>query len=360
MTVRVKVLLLAVLLGTVLSGCSLRPMDLPLPKTRMGVDHYAIDVEFQSVLNLPLKTKVEVNGAQVGLMDSVRVHDFRATATLLIDNRVELPIETRVELQQHTILGDMFVSLIPPDNPTGRMLHDGDVIPIDQTKPADNIEDSMAAIVGWWTGGSIPFIQNLIVNLNKAFPENGAELQAFISKGSTSLGRIAETTDQFSTILVNSNDIMATLGTSQDLYEFLFSDVPGLLTLIRRILPDVIEAARAIGIDAATGAANILGPPQQELRTFFGVWTPIIQALTMSPNSVPRTLGAIDNFMRNKLVPFLSSNGRPNVIISDVVPETPARLLNGDPAHDRQVIEADNAQFRNQVVPVLRMLGMIR
>jgi phospholipid/cholesterol/gamma-HCH transport system substrate-binding protein len=362
-------------LAAVLAGCAVRPLDLPLPGTQMSVPTYTVKVEFGSVLNLPLRTRVELNGAVVGMVQEVDVRAdpnasvpslgpdkqpyYLAVATLQIDKKVELAAETMVEVRQHTLFGDSFIGLTSPEKPSGRTLSDGDTIPITQTRPADALEDYMTAVVGWVNGGSIPFIQDFLGDVNKAFPENPADLEEFLRKSTVTVHRIAESNDQLSRMLDNAGQVLDIAGQADDLWRFVFGDVPVLMETVERVLPEIVKFLAGIR-DLAAWGAQVGEARAKSVNDVLGVWTPILQSIIMSPNTIPKNMAAMDALLRNKIGPFLSANGRPNIIVSDVVPQTPASALTGDPAKDARIVAANEQAFRDKVTPVLRMLGFIR
>ena len=336
---------------------------------------YRIDVEFGSVLNLPLRTRVELNGAVVGMVENVDVRSdpdasvpslaadkqpyYLAIATLQIDSKVELPAETTVEVRQHTLFGDLFIGLNLPEKPSGRTLTDGDTIPITQTRPADALEDYMMAVVGWVNGGSIPFIQNFLTDVNSAFPQRPADFEKFLQKSTLTLHRIAESNDQLAQVLDHASQVIDVAGQAEDVWRFVFADTSVLLDVVLRVLPDLVTFVRGIR-DIGAWGGEVGDVRAQSVTDALGAWTPVLQSIIMSPNTIPKNMAAIDALLSNKIGPFLAANGRPNIIVSDVVPQTPASALTGDPDKDARIIAANEQAFRDKVTPVLRMLGFVR
>ncbi|GAB20124.1 Mce family protein [Gordonia effusa NBRC 100432] len=348
---------------------------MPLPGARIDGDTYEIKVEFESVLNLPLRTRVELNGATVGMVNSVDVRAvpnahipnaepdhqayYRATAILNIKNNVELPVETTVDVRQHTVFGDTFIGLTIPTKSSGRLLHDGDTIPLAQSKPADAVEDYVMTVVGWVNGGSIPFIQSFLTNVNSAVPADAGEFKKFIVNGTVALHRVAESNDKLSHILNRAEALIADAGRADDVWQLLFQRAPVLLKVVQSVFPSVMYLVEGIRDIAKWGTQA--GPSRNAvITTFLGVWTPVIQSIMLAPDEIPRTMSAVAAVLQNKIVPFLSGQGRPNVIITDIRPETPKSALTGDPKRDAKIVAANDQAFRNRLLPVLKMLGFVR
>ncbi|MET9486840.1 MlaD family protein [Nocardia sp. NPDC006630] len=378
-----RTVLLGVLTVASVTSCAVRPLDMPLPGTRYGKPTYQVRVEFGDVLSLPLKTKVELNGAQIGVVDSVSVRPrpdahvaelpadqqpyYQPTAILAIDRNVKLPAETEAEMAQQTLFGDTFVKLTIPEPNSGRMLTQGSVIPITQTKQATSVEQYMTAVVSWVTGGNVPFVQSFVSSVNQAFPADSGDLKDFMSKFSVAINRIGASTGQLSAILNNSTAALDTFRQADDVWRFVFDQAPVLLGVVQKVLPDIMYFIESLR-DLASYAGDILidkADPKTDARVdrinrFLDVWTPLAQAVIATPNEVPRTLSAVDALLQNKIVPFLSARGLPSLTITDIAPQTPPELLTGDPVADARIVAANEQAFRDRVNPVLKLVGLVR
>ena len=139
-----------------------------------------IKIQFSSVLNLPARAKVDSGGMQIGVLDHVQLDGTTAVAYVEMSGDSKLPINTRAELRQATPLGDIYIALLPPedraDHNSAALLRDGDTIPLRNTAPADNVEDVLRSVSNLVAGGAIGTLQDTVVNVNKAFPKDPAEL----------------------------------------------------------------------------------------------------------------------------------------------------------------------------------------
>ncbi|MCV7174737.1 MlaD family protein, partial [Mycolicibacterium sphagni] len=69
--------------------------------------------EFDSVLNLPDRARVVMDGVSVGVVTDVDLVDGRVDVTSRIDSGVVIPSDIHGILQQPTVLGDIFVAWSP-------------------------------------------------------------------------------------------------------------------------------------------------------------------------------------------------------------------------------------------------------
>ncbi|MEU0545320.1 MlaD family protein [Nocardia sp. NPDC005978] len=376
-------MVLGLLTVVALAGCAVRPLDMPLPGTRYGKPTYQVRVEFGNVLSLPLKTKVVLNGAEVGVVESMAVRPrpdaavpelpadrqpyFQPSAVLAIDRDVRLPAETRVEMAQQTLFGDTFVKLSIPERVSGRTLGQGDVIPITQTKVPTSVEEYMTAVVSWVSGGNVPFAQSFIADVNKAFPPDAGDVRDFMSKLAVTIERVGDSTGELSEILNNATTSLETFRQAEDVWRFLFDQAPVLLGVVNRVLPDIMYFIEGIRDLAAYAGEVLIDTDDPGVRKrldyvnrFLDVWTPLAQALMAAPNEAPRTIAAANALLHNKMVPFLSARGLPSIVIGDVVPATAPELLTGDPVADARVVAANEQAFRDRVGPILKLVGLMR
>ena len=102
------------LLGTLaLTGCE--AYDLPLPGSPVDDDNsFEITAEFHDVLNLVPRSPVKVNDVTVGEVVELGREGWHATATLRIQDDVELPADVYADIRQTSLLGEKYVELVPP------------------------------------------------------------------------------------------------------------------------------------------------------------------------------------------------------------------------------------------------------
>ena len=76
-----------------------------------GSGGYKLTAVFANALNLPMKAKVKLAGADVGQVESMVARNYTAVTTLRISDGVQLPRGSTAELRTATPLGDVFVAL---------------------------------------------------------------------------------------------------------------------------------------------------------------------------------------------------------------------------------------------------------
>jgi len=176
---RCPILLLPLLLVT---GCSL--YDTPLPGGADLGDHpYHVTVQFADVLDLVPQSSVKVDDVPVGRVDRVDLAADNKTALVdvLINGSVRLPANAGARLGQSSLLGEKYVELTAPAQPSGQ-LRDGAVITKDRTGRSPEIEEVLGALSLLLNGGDIGQIQNIVRELNAAMTGNEPQIRSFLSQ----------------------------------------------------------------------------------------------------------------------------------------------------------------------------------
>lgn len=196
--------LICVILALSASGCSkfdaLSVDALPLPGSIYS--GYEIVAEFDNVLNLPGRAKVKMLGTTVGEVRAVSQARNHVDVTARIEHGVQVPSNTTAVLQQATVLGDIYVALVPPedDAPPGPPLAPGERIPLAQTVSPPQIEDTIANLANFIGSGSIQRAQNTLLRLNRITPPK-PELERVVTQVTTDINEVAADIDTADTLL---------------------------------------------------------------------------------------------------------------------------------------------------------------
>jgi phospholipid/cholesterol/gamma-HCH transport system substrate-binding protein len=110
----------------------------------MGVGQYRVTVELPETGGLYPRGNVTYRGAQVGLVDSVKLTNTGVAAVLSLNSNIEIPADVDAEVHSVSSVGEQFVQLIPRSG-QGPVLKDGDVIPRDRTSVPTDINSVLDA-----------------------------------------------------------------------------------------------------------------------------------------------------------------------------------------------------------------------
>lgn len=188
------------------TGCSLQPEDLPSVRGGVG-DAYTLEIDFDSVMNLPSGADVILDSFRIGEVQKVEVNDDGKVAVVAsIGEDAQVPSNIRAIIRQDTLLGDTYVALLRDlDAPSTTYLGEGDTIPIDRTVAPPQLEDTMAVLATFINGGTIQRVQDMMRNANTVMPPQ-KDLRALAGVVSTDLHDLGSRTDEIDRTLDGLNN----------------------------------------------------------------------------------------------------------------------------------------------------------
>ncbi len=184
------------------SSCAAINVDaLPQPGPSYD-DGYDVVMQFSSVLNLPDRAKVVLDGVTVGVVSKVSLSSADVDVTARMKHGVVVPSNIKAVLQQATVLGDIYVALERPAADAGPApaLERGGVIPVTQTTSPPQLEDTIASLANFVSSGSIQRAQNTIIRLNRVVPSSD-EVRILTGRVETDLSALAGNLDSVDRLL---------------------------------------------------------------------------------------------------------------------------------------------------------------
>lgn len=219
------VVALALALGLGLSGCGKGLEDVPLPSLVSGPTHEMTAV-FDSALNLPDQAPVKLEGATVGQVARVEVHDYRAHVVMDVMDGTVLREGTRAQIRLTSPMGTAFVELSDGD---GEALPAGSVIAVADTTTAPDVADLLSALSVVVTGGSFGDVKTIIDELNTILGGRTGRIRDLMDRTAQVMADLSARTDDFDRTLRG----LDRLGRS------LAADSPFLLRAVEDLSPTV-------------------------------------------------------------------------------------------------------------------------
>lgn len=342
---RMAGVLLGALAISLTPACSLDPTRIPIPGSFVAHDKYTIKIEFSSVLNLPARAKVDSGGVQVGVLDRVQLDGSTAVAYVDIAGHVHLPQNTRAELRQATVLGDIYIALMPPDTADSAQLHDGDTIGLHNTVPADNVEDVLRSTSNLVSGGAIRTLQDTVVNLNKAFPEDPAEITRIQHKLAGVLHDLAVNQETIDRILTSSTNISNNLAANTTTFDRLITEGPDKLESLSGVILNVVQIIVDFQ-DLGRYGGELLNPIAPDVIQMLSYITPFVGSVATADTTIPVVSDKVIGLIRDKLIPFFG-NGGPRFTVSEI------HSPDGAP-------ELDPAARADEAIAFMQTMGLLK
>ncbi|MBF9329838.1 MCE family protein [Mycobacteroides chelonae] len=204
------------LLAMTVSACdppTLESLDLPAPS--IGSDAYAVTAKFANALNLPDMAKVRLKGADIGEVESIEAIDDVAVVKLRILRGVRLPVGSTAQLRSATPLGDVFVALEPPIQPSAELLKDGDVLDLQTTSSAASVEGVLSSAAVLVNGGVVRNLTHLVNGLGKASADNGQTLGDIVGQSNQLLDTLNKRSAQIQNSLDKTSELAASISSRE-------------------------------------------------------------------------------------------------------------------------------------------------
>jgi phospholipid/cholesterol/gamma-HCH transport system substrate-binding protein len=231
---RSRLIAATVATATVLSvsSCAAINVDALPPPGPSYDDGYDLVMQFESVLNLPERAQVVLDGVTVGVVSKVALTDREVDVTARMARGVVVPADIHAVLQQATVLGDIYVALErptanatqapPPGTAPTPALAAGAAIPVSQTTSPPQLEDTIASLANFVSSGSIQRAQNTIIRLNRVAPSSD-EVRVLTGRIKTDLSALANNLDSVDQVLNGLANTAAVANDRTSDLQYLFS-----------------------------------------------------------------------------------------------------------------------------------------
>jgi virulence factor Mce-like protein len=204
------------------SCAALNVNSVPMPGSSY-TDGYDIGLEFASVLNLPDRAKVIMDGTTVGVVTKTSLAEDGVELTARIDRDVEVPNNVRALLQQATVLGDIYVALERDQNAQlSGMLGPGGLVPLTQTTSPPQLEDTLANLANFVGSGSIQRAQESLIKVNQVTPEL-QDIRSIASRAAIDLADLDRNIDTVDILIQGTSDTAAELAKNTPSFQFWLS-----------------------------------------------------------------------------------------------------------------------------------------
>ncbi|MEP9414599.1 MlaD family protein [Gordonia sp. VNQ95] len=334
--------LMAMLLAaSLLTGCSayanFSPEKLPTPQSLR--DGREVTAEVPTAVNLPLSAKVVVNGIDSGSVQRIEPGGGKTLVRMRIDNDVVVSGTARLELKQDTLLGDTYVSITNPSNPTADALPAGGTLGLAQVAQPVQVEQLMSSLANFLGSGSLPQLGNTFATLNKQFPADPQQVRDIEGVLTDTLDTWAQNTSALDTILTNVAAVTEQLKTMTGTLEFTLSQAG--VDQFRAVSDTTYMVVILARLSEALGPAMPLVPVLSGVtRLIETVVKPIL--IPGWPDNQISNAELLADVINDKLLPYFKNapglNIRSLTIANDV--------------SDRDLSQ--------QMVRVFRMLGMVQ
>lgn len=289
MSARARLTALTAAAALVVSGCGVTVEDLPLPGGEVEGPTYQLKAVFTDALNLPGKAKVRLGGVDVGIVDSISTRDYVAHVEMSISTEVRLPKGTTAELRQPTPLGDVFVSVEPPNGKlAGPKLADGATIGLTHTSSAATVEDSLAAATLLINGGGLGRMKTITRELNDMFATGGERIPHLLGELRTLVRTLNERTADIDRVLKATNSVSKTISKRTGSIDKMLKEFPPAFDVLSRQTKKLTSTLAKVGT-AGGKTVSMLNASKADLAAILRDLGPVLDGFgkikgTLGPN----------------------------------------------------------------------------
>lgn len=332
-----------------LSGCDLLG-TVPLPGgAPVGDNPMEVMIEFDDVLDLAPQSAVKLNGVPIGRVSRVSLDSsgWRAVTTIQIPQQSRISSRVFATIQQTSLLGEKFVDLRTGNNidqPLGappesapEFLQNFDVVPVENTRSATDIEQVLGAMSLLLNGGGLANIQPIVSELRQLTEGRESELARTIKEADLLLVSLEAQTDTILATLEDLTALSTSLSARQQKIDDVLASLPEGIQAVENQRPQFMELMKELDKLGTTGT-RVLMASREDLIADLRALSPVLRKIAeISPdgaevlrilptfpfpdNSIPAVVG-------NSLNLFLSVDLQLNDVLSNLgVGKPPEQLL---------------------------------
>lgn len=288
---RLMVLLLAGCL--LLGGCGFSVYSLPLPGgASTGKDPLTLHVQFADVLDLVPDSTVKVNDVTVGKVTKIALQRGVADVTVAVRRDTKLPANAVAEIQQTSLLGEKFVALESPSQPSTTLMKSGDTIPLARTGANPQVEEVLGALSLILNGGGVAQLKTITTELDKALAGHEDAAKDVL----TQVDALAKNLDDHKQAITDALDAVDRLSGSARAQEKTIDDtleqLPSALSSIDSQRQDLVTMLQALSQLGATGVRVISASKQGTIDIIRNL-QPILTSLANSGDHFVRSFNTL-------------------------------------------------------------------
>lgn len=153
---------------------------------QVGIGRYDLSVELPNAGGLYAQAMVTYRGVEVGKVTAVDLQaDGSVVADLQVDNGVDLPANSSVEVRSASVIGEQYLNFLPPDEPSSEKIPDGTRIPQDRTILPTTTTTLLTSIDDLLASIPVEDLRTVVNELGLALDGAGTDLGRFIDASST-------------------------------------------------------------------------------------------------------------------------------------------------------------------------------
>jgi phospholipid/cholesterol/gamma-HCH transport system substrate-binding protein len=169
----------------------------------VGIGAYHITAEFKAGGGLYQNANVTYRGVTIGRVEEVGLNDHGVVASMRLNTDTEVPDNVTATVKSVSAVGEQYIDLVPPEDPSKALLRDGSNIGQDRTAVGQDIAALLTQAESLVNSIGDTRLQDLLRETFKAFNGSGPELarmiessRLLIDEANDNYGQISQLIDQ--------------------------------------------------------------------------------------------------------------------------------------------------------------------
>jgi phospholipid/cholesterol/gamma-HCH transport system substrate-binding protein len=266
---RRAVVVLMVAVTTASCGSWRGMASVPLPGAPgSGADKMTIYVQVPDTLALNVNSRVRVADVFVGRVRAIALKHWIATLTVDLQPDIKLPINTLARIGQTSLLGSQHVELDVPPDPSRRLLHTGDTIPLKNSSAFPTTERTLAGIATILRGGGIANLDVIQNEVNDVVSGRATQIREFLNRLDTFTSELNKQRDDITRAIDSTNRLLSIVAGRADTVDRVLNEFPPLIKHFadtRELFADALQALGRLSAVSGQVLSDSQAPVHQDL-----------------------------------------------------------------------------------------------
>ena len=259
-----------------------------------GCDGTEIIGVFEEVGDLVENANVQSSDVQVGTIQKIELKGWNAEVSMCIQPDERVPADVNLVVRTTSLLGEKFVDIqAQSDGPP--YLEDGDILDVDQTDKATELEEVFAKLAGILGTGNLEQINRFTAAQANILRDNAGSLREVLTRLRRFTDVLAGRKDQIAASVDSLDSVAQTiLGDSSVLEQFIasFADSSQVLNRQKEGLEDLLIALE----EFTNVSVRLLDQTEDGLNSQFDDLRPVLETAVLNSDNVRKTLQTLATF----------------------------------------------------------------
>ncbi len=278
------------------TSCSQGIYGIPLPGgADVGDNPIHLNIRFEDVLDLVPQSTVKIDGVEIGRVESIEVPngEWIANVGVIVNKAVDLPANATAGIEQTNLLGEKFIQLsVPAGDAAAEKLEDGDIIPLERTTVATNIEQVLGALSLLLNGGGLGQLSPIVKELNTAFEGREGTTRQLLEEANTLITGLEEQRDDITRALDGLDVLTTQVSAQTEQIDRVLQDLPIATEVLEQQRPQLTQMLVQVDRLGAVGT-DVINRSRDDLIADLRALRPTLQALAASADDIVTTLPLI-------------------------------------------------------------------